>query len=71
MNALYQEQLVPILRIASASHNRLTEAWLNLTMSSQVQKASAFPNWSRDSALSLRMCNTPIPVLSEQEVNMA
>lgn len=41
---LLQKQLVPILSIFSASHIRLNEASLELTVSSQVQKARAFPH---------------------------
>ena len=43
-NALLQEQLVPILSISSVPHTGLTSGQLCNTMSSQGQKASAFPN---------------------------
>jgi hypothetical protein len=47
---------VPV-EFSSASHNRITEASLKLTVSSQVQKASAFPNWYLDSVLStIKQC---------------
>jgi hypothetical protein len=42
--------MVPNLSVLHAPHNGITWAMLSFTLSSQIQKVSAFPNWSRDSA---------------------